>query len=60
MVSNDLRFDDAFKCVFGMVAGFMEKCVCVCILKINLSEYCIGGSVNGLEENCTVQEVNLL
>ena len=43
-----------------MVAGFMEKYVCVCILKINLGEYSIGGSVSGLKENCSVQKVNLL
>lgn len=43
-----------------MIAGFMEECVCVCSLKINLSEHSLVCGVYVLKENCGVQEINLV
>lgn len=45
-----------------MVAGFMEEGVCVCGLKINLSEHFFMCGVDWVEENClkSVPGVGLL
>lgn len=58
--TDDLGFDCTLKCVFWMIAGFMEKGVYVCRFKVDLGLYgfvCLGG---GAKKDCSVKEVDLI
>ena len=57
--ADELRFYYAFECVFGVVAGFMEKGMSVCGFEINFGLKGCVVSVGGSEGDCGVQEIDV-